>query len=197
MSEPTYEIVFRGKILKDFDRATVRRNLAQLFRTDEARIDAMLDAPKVVLKRGLAKDAGQRMQDVLRQAGIMVALLPEGQASAAGNGNVSTATPPAAAATPAAPVPPPAAEAAPAPQSAPDSGGITLAPVGALVLEHVPKPVVRTYGTGGLSLAAPGATLVEAPHRPRRTFDTSLLELAPVEVQPESAPSALDRALSS
>lgn len=191
MREPTYEIVFRGKILKDFDRATVRRNLAQLFRTDEARIDAMLDAPKVVLKRGLAKEAGQKMQEVLRQAGIMVALLPEGEVPAAGS--ASAATPAVAVATPVGPTAP----AVPAPPPDPDSRGITLAPVGAPVLEHVQKPVARTYDTGGLRLAEPGATLAEAPKKPQRAFDTSLLELAPVEAQPETAPSALDRALSS
>lgn len=197
MSDPTYEIVFRGKILKDFDRATVRRNLAQLFRTDEARIDAMLDSPKVVLKRGLSKEAGQKMQEMLRTAGIMVAVLPEGDATA-------PAAAPAPAATQTAPAPPapvvqrPAAAPAPAPAAAtPDPGGITLAPVGALMLDEVRKPVGRTYNIGSLSMAETGATLVEAPKRVERVFDTSLLELAPVEERTEEAPSALSRELSS
>lgn len=194
MSEPTYEIVFRGKILKDFDRATVRRNLAQLFRTDEARIEAMLDAPKVVLKRGLAKEAGQRMQEVLRQAGIMVALLPEGGV-VAGTGAAPpvTVAPPAPAPPTAPPVPVTTAPVAPV-ATAGDSG-LTLAEVGALVLENVHKPRSRSYDLSGLKLAATGEPLVTVPKAGPRQFDTSLLELAPIEEQPEAAPSALTREL--
>lgn len=190
MSEPTFEIIFRGKILKDFDRATVRRNLAQLFRTDEARIEVMLDQPKLVLKRGLSRAAAQQMQETLRGAGIMVAATPEATAAAA----APAPAPVAAAATPAVATPAPVTM--PAPVAAAEAPtGITLAPVGAPVLERVIKPVAREYNLSGLKLDAPGVVLAEARRPPPPKIDTSLLELAPIEEPVEQGPSELTRKL--
>ena len=95
MAEPTFQIVFRGKILGGFDRAQVRANLAQMFRSEPARIDALLDAPKTVLKSGLTRDAANRYQEALRAAGIMVAVIGEstGAVSATAPAPVSRAGP--------------------------------------------------------------------------------------------------------
>lgn len=184
MSQPTYEIVFRGKLLRDFDRATVVSNLMALFRTDAARVEAMLGQQKLVLKRGLGKDAAIRYQDVLRQAGIMVAAIAEAAAEPA-SASASPASAPAPAAgstTPPAPAPAPVTANAAAADAA---SGLTLAAVGTPVLENPAKPAARSFDLSAFSLDAPGVILVEKPAPPRRSFDTSLLELAP---QPEPEP---------
>lgn len=203
MSEPTFEIVFRGKLLREFERSTVVQNLVQLFKVDAARIEAMLDQPKLVLKRGLGKEAAQRFQDALRQAGMMVAAVQEGAPTLA----ATPAPSPMPAPTTAAPVmpvaaaprvaAPVAAPVAPAPATSATAGGsLSLAPAGTPVLESVARPQARSYDLSGLSLDAPGTVLaVKAPPPPRRFESRLELEAAPPDLGAESAPSALDRAL--
>lgn len=77
MAEPTYEIVFRGKLTRDADPVRVRERLIALFRSDAARIDALLGASKATLKRGLSKAQATQMQEVLREAGLLVAMVSE------------------------------------------------------------------------------------------------------------------------
>ncbi len=182
MSEPTFQIVFRGKILGGFDREQVKANLARLFRSDGERIEALLAAPKTVLKSGLARDAAARYQEALRQAGIMVAVIGEGPI---------TADIPA----PAASVPPPeVAEVQPPPVPEPPSG-LTLAEVGAQLL----PPKVRERAeidTSALSLAAVGAVLADHLPPPKPEFDLAGLDLAPpgdpIDLTPRPAPLAID-----
>lgn len=204
MSEPTYQIVFRGKILSGFSREDVRPRLAALFRADERRIDALLDAPKTVLKTGLTKDAAARYQEALRQAGIMVAAIAEG-------GVQSVAPLPAAT---------PVRAPDPAPQvTEPD--GLSLAPVGERLLPAVKRARLE-IDTSALSLAEPGAILGQrhdaptlalsldhlalatdegpidaSPRSPARAIDTSALELVERPLEPEKGLTELQKLLAS
>ncbi len=204
MSEPTHQIVFRGKILSGYTREEVRARLAALFRTDERRIDALLDAPKTVLKTGLSKDAAARYQEALRQAGIMVAVIAEGASPLA---------------TPAPPTAPPSEEPHPAALAA-VRDGLTLAPPGERLLPAI-KPALLEIDTSALSLAEPGALLaqhqepaplalsldhlslatddgpVDARPRPQpREIDTSALSLAERPLEPEKALTELQKLIS-
>jgi hypothetical protein len=174
MSEPTFQIVFRGKILGGFDREQVKANLARLFRSDGERIEALLAAPKTVLKSGLARDAAARYQEALRQAGIMVAVIGEGPITAD--------------------IPPQVVEVQPPPVPEPPSG-LTLAEVGAQLL----PPRVRERAeidTSALSLAAVGAVLADHLPPPKPEFDLAGLDLAPpgdpIDLTPRPAPLAID-----
>lgn len=180
MSEPTFQIVFRGKILGGFDREQVKSNLMRLFRSDGDRIEALLSAPKTVLKSGLARDAAARYQDALRQAGIMVAVMGEG---------------PLVAEAPPASVPPPAvahSEPPPVPQA---PAGLTLAEAGAQLLPPSERKKAE-IDTSALSLAEVGAVLVDHRPPPRPEFDLSGIDLAPVgdpiDLKPRPAPLAID-----
>jgi hypothetical protein len=182
MSESTFEIVFRGKLLRDFDRATVVANLMTLFRIDAARVEAMLGQQKLVLKRGLSKEAASRYQDTLRQAGIMVAAISE-------TGPAISAEPLPSAAPPA-PATPDSAGASP-------PSGLTLSAVGTPVLEGQIRPAARSFDLSAFTLDPPGATLIEKKPAPVRNFDTSLLELEPAPTDSDASPAAsgLGRAL--
>lgn len=197
MSEPTYQIVFRGKILTGYTREQVRSNLAQLFRTDPARIDALLDAPKTVLKAGIGKDAAARYQEALRQAGIMVAMMAEAPPTA-----VPAAAPtPATAATPASPVSAAAAPTeatAPATATAPPAvaaSGLTLAAPGERILPPQPRREAQ-IDTSALSLAPAVGPLVEARPVAAPEFDLSGISLAtdsgPIDRRPKAAPRQID-----
>ncbi|MBL8244795.1 MAG: hypothetical protein JNL89_11410 [Rhodanobacteraceae bacterium] len=182
MSEPTFQIVFRGKILGGFDREQVKANLVRLFRSDGERIEALLAAPKTVLKSGLARDAAARYQEALRQAGIMVAVIGEGPIMADIPAHPAS-------------VPPPAVvEVQPPPAPEPPSG-LTLAEVGAQLL----PPQVRQrkeFDTSSLSLAEAGAVLVDRLPPPKPEFDLDGLDLAPpgdpIDLTPRPAPLAID-----
>jgi hypothetical protein len=184
MSEPTYQIVFRGKILSGFDRDQVRNNLAGLFRTDPARIDAILDAPKTVLKSGIGKEAATRYQEVLRGAGIMVAVMAE----------ASEASAPVAAPAPASAPAAPPAPAAPA-SSAPAADGLTLAPVGTQLLPPQAK-VQREFDLSAMSLAPVGAVIGDQTRPSARQFDLSALSLAtdtgPIDPTQKAKPANID-----
>lgn len=197
MSEPTFQIVFRGKILAGFDREQVRANLSRLFKIEPARVDAMLDAPKIVLKTGLGKDAASRYQEALRQAGIMVAVMGESAPTAA-----PAPTPPASAMATTreiVPVPEPGS-AAPSPGPAeptPNSpaSGLTLAEPGVQLLPPQERPKAE-FDTSGLSLAQPGVILVEKRPVIAPEFDLSDMSLGnadePIVPQHRPKPAAID-----
>lgn len=195
MTEPSYQIVFRGKILSGYTREQVRSNLAQLFRTDPARIDALLDAPKTVLKAGISKDAATRYQDALRQAGIMVAMMAEAPIAAADTASAGSTIPGPAPQVPtvAASTPPPATAASQPPAVA--ATGLTLAAVGERILPPQAKTAAQ-IDTSGLSLAPAVGPLVEAKPVAAPQFDLSGISIAtdtgPIDRTPKASPRQFD-----
>ncbi len=106
MSEQLFQIIFRGKLLSGFTLDQARANLALLFRTDEARIGAMLAQPKWVIKSGVSKEMAQKIQEAMRNAGLMVAVMADESSGTIAStvANVSAAPPTVASAPIAAPV---------------------------------------------------------------------------------------------
>jgi hypothetical protein len=198
MSEPTFQIVFRGKILGGFDRDQVRANLSRLFKIDAARVDAMLDAPKTVLKTGLVKDAAGRYQEALRQAGIMVAVIGEANPTSAtpdpGSAPSSLSTTreivpvPQAAGVPGSSLPP-------GPASATPTSGLTLAEPGVQLLPPQSRPKAE-IDTSSLTLAQPGVILVEKRQVVAPQYDISNMTLGnadePIIPQHKPEPAAID-----
>ena len=221
MSEPRFQIVFRGKLLAGFEPAQVRSNLAKLFRVDEARIGAMLAQPKWVVKAGLDKAQAQRFQEALRDAGMMVAVMNDLPAAATESGSSEK---PAPSAPSAAPEPvrtaqavsqPPAGAPAGAPETAsgisastadtplavkpavkafePDLSAFSLAPVGAVLDQNNNKPQGRDYDFSQLSVAAPGTQLVEKVVVKAVEIDTSAMRIEAVDAAAEKPLSALQK----
>lgn len=198
MTEPLYQIVFRGKILTGYTREQVRANLAQLFRTDPARIDALLDAPKTVLKTGISKEAATRYQEALRQAGIMVAMMAEVPITAAAEAATAAPPPPAplqrAPAERASEQPPAAAAVAPSP-SAPPRTGLTLAAPGERIIPEQTR-VTAQINTSGLTLAPAAGPLIDAKPIAAPQFDLSGISIAtdtgPIDRSPKASPLQID-----
>lgn len=80
VSSELVDIIFRGDILPGHTLPAVKQRLAQLFKADEARINALFAGSAVPLKRNLDKEAAEKYQAVLRQAGADVQLRSAGQA---------------------------------------------------------------------------------------------------------------------
>lgn len=159
MAEPLFDVVFQGRIGAGRDPAEVRVNLAQLFKTDAARIEGLFGGHRVVLKKGVDAAAGRNYQAALTKAGAETELASQQ---------------------------PPASEPVTAPRSVAESSvrpppiapPLTIAEPGVLLVE----PVVvraREFDTANLSLAEVGVALVDPVVIPPPKFDLSHLNLAP------------------
>jgi len=225
MSEATYQIVFRGKLLSGFDRAQVIANLAQLFKSDADRIGVLLDTPKTVLKSGLSKDSAARYQDVLRQAGIMVAVVGDATAAVATMQNLPLVE--SAVALSGSNESGEASEASEASEAesrefAPSTSisELTLADAGTRIVEsqRVIAPqldlssfslaaagstlsekrvtAAPTFDFAGLSVATDGKPIDSKAKPPSLSVDISSLRLVEVAPEPETAPTELQKLLS-
>ena len=219
MSDPLFQIIFRGKLLSGFTLEQARANLAQLFRVDETRIGTLLAQPKWVIKAGVSKEMAQKIQEAMRNAGLMVAVMVDEAASAA---LVPVATAPAVAAPVVAPVAAQPAQAATvkmapvAPINAvidtpsadaplavkpkvaafePDLSSFSLAAVGAIIDSSGPKKAERSFALEQFSLASPGVQLIEKKPVAAKPINTSGLSLVAAEIPKEPKLTALHREL--
>ncbi len=216
MSDPLFQIIFRGKLLSGFTLEQARANLAQLFRTDESRIGTLLAQPKWVIKAGVSKEMAQKIQEAMRNAGLMVAVMvdevtaaaPVAASAVAAPVIAPVAVPPAQTATvKVASVTPinavidtPSADAplASKPKVAafePDLSSFSLAAVGAVIDSSGPKKAERSFAVEQFSLASPGVQLIEKKPVAAKPIDTSGLSLVAAEIPKEPKLTALHREL--
>ncbi|MGE3296679.1 MAG: hypothetical protein AB7I68_04935 [Porticoccaceae bacterium] len=156
MSEPRYDVFFRGDIAPGQRLNEVRDRLRQLFGIDDARLNALFSGRPMAIRRDLAGDEAERYRAALREAGALVELRP-----------LRAADVPAAAG--------PLADAA---------DDWSLAPVGADVLRPDERPAVVPVSVdiGGLEVAPPGVDVLRPEERRPavvRNIDTQHLGLLP------------------
>lgn len=83
MSDTRYNLVFSGQVVGGADPATVKQNMAKLFKIDVARVEALFSGKPAVLKKDADQAAAMKFRAALRQAGAqcqMVAVDEEGAA---------------------------------------------------------------------------------------------------------------------
>jgi hypothetical protein len=155
MSADRFDVVFGGELQPGADPAQVRANLAQLFRTEPAKVARLFDGRAVTLKKNVDATTGRQYLAALAKAGL-VAMLAE---------VVEVAPPPSA---PTAPTesPRPVAAGTPGPRPAPVTVPDAIAARGA-------PPRAPDY-----SVAEPGAVLVEAETIAPPRIDTAHLSVA-------------------
>lgn len=154
MSDKTYEVVFRGRVLRGHDVADVKKKLASLFKINEATAEKLFSGKRVTVKKGLDEATARKYRDVLRQAGANASIVTVGAASAqpapAATTGETRASPP---------------TETPSPQN---DDTWKLDPVGT-VLVHAEKPADPHIDVSGISMAEVGAVFdtpesVETPH---------------------------------
>lgn len=156
MSEPRYDVFFRGDIAPGQRLNEVRDRLRHLFQIDDARLNTLFSGRPMAIRRDLGVDEAERYRAALREAGALVELRP-----------LNVPDVPAAAGPP-----------------AHSTGDWSLAPVGSEVLrpeERIPVVPV-SVDIGGLEVAPPGVDVLrEDERRPVvvRTIDTTHLGLLP------------------
>lgn len=71
-----FEIVFTGQLVPGAQLGLVKANLAKLFQSDGARIDALFSGRRLVLKSDLDPQAAEKYRATLERAGIVVTIEP-------------------------------------------------------------------------------------------------------------------------
>lgn len=156
MSEPRYDVFFRGDIVPGQRLHEVRERLRQLFQIDDARLNTLFSGRPMAIRRDLGASDAERYRVALREAGALVELRP-----------LDVPDAPSVVDNPANP-----------------GGEWSLAPVGADVLqpeERIPVAPV-SVDISGLEVAPPGADVLREDERRRvvvRNVDTTHLGLVP------------------
>lgn len=81
--EQQFDIVFAGEIVEDFVLLEVKKKVAQLFKMDERKVDALFNGKAVTLKKSLDNIAAKKYQKILTQVGLVVLAQPRAIAKAA------------------------------------------------------------------------------------------------------------------
>lgn len=148
MSDKTFEVVFRGRVLKGYETADVKKKLAALFKINEATAEKLFSGKRVTVKKGLDEATARKYRDVLRSAGANASIVTVG----AGGNAPKAASKPAAESASAAPGEDP---------SAGEDGTWVLDPVGT-VLAQADKPDSPQIDVSGMSIAEVG-TVFDTP----------------------------------
>jgi hypothetical protein len=190
MSE-SYDIYFAGKIVEGFDEASVRENVARLFKADEKTLARLFSGTPQLVKRGVDKPTALKYKTALNRAGAVPVI----------RAAVGTQPTPA----PASETPPSAAVAEKTvTEPAPDASGRTgtlaerlaaltgeSAPAAAAAASPAAPATTDASGQAqpadtdaNLSLAPVGSDVLKADERPvveELQIDTSAIELAEAE----------------
>jgi len=78
MSDQLFDIIFRGDIVLGHQITAVKQRLGQLFKADEASINALFSGVALPLKRNLDAATAEKYKAVLIKAGAQVELTPAG-----------------------------------------------------------------------------------------------------------------------
>jgi hypothetical protein len=82
MATISYEVSFSGILAEGSDPAQVRRNLAELFKTDLQRIERLFCGKSIVIKSNLDQTSALKYQVAMRRAGAVCTIEERGSESA-------------------------------------------------------------------------------------------------------------------
>lgn len=81
MAQETYNIIFRGQVVKNTTQEIAKKNLAALFKLPLEKVDAMFSGNPVILKKNVSFDVASKYRVAIKKAGGVVELAPVEQAS--------------------------------------------------------------------------------------------------------------------
>lgn len=196
-----FNIVFAGEISPGADPATVRANIARLFKASDAMVEKLFSGQRIAVKKAVDQATAMKYRAVMKQAGAIAHIEPADEqgrtlaapapvtpkaetmaeriARLAAEQEKATVQRAAAAAPPA-----PAAVSA-GPNTAAADGNWGIAPVGVMLGENRPAVAAVVPDTGKLSVASLGTDLVKPDERaqlappPVAVPDVSAIKMAP------------------
>lgn len=92
----TYDLVFKAELVKGVDLVQAKRNMAQLFKIDAPKVEALFAGKPVVLKKGLDFDTASKYRAAIKKAGCRVDLVERAPANKAPETAAPKPMPPAA-----------------------------------------------------------------------------------------------------
>ena len=184
-----YRVVFAGELVAGSDADTVKANFQKLFKADAQRVEKLFSGNRVLIKKNVDEATALKYQATLRKAGGVCIVEPmDAEQHAAAAPATPTAEPkskpprrsPGPASTwvleaPGADLRDPDAKRETPPP--PDTGDLTLAAVGAPMLDEHAKPAPFEADLSDMSMAPPGTELLPQAPRPQ-PFEADLSELS-------------------
>jgi len=182
-----YKVIFAGELVAGADPAAVKANFQKLFKADEERIEKLFSGNRVLIKKNVDEATARKYQATLRKAGGVCSIEPMHEEQAEES--------------PKPPAPPPqvAPRRSPGPASTwrleapgadlrdpdahhevpppPDTGDLTLAAVGAQMLDAHAKPDPFEVDLNDISVAPAGTELLPEAHK-AQPFEADLSELS-------------------
>jgi hypothetical protein len=76
MSEPLFDIIFRGDIVLGRNIADVKSELGKLFKVDAAKVERLFSGVAKPLKRGLNQAQAEKYKHILMKAGALIEIKP-------------------------------------------------------------------------------------------------------------------------
>lgn len=200
-----YDICFAGEILEGQNLATVRLNLARLFKADEATLDKLFSGKTQMVKRGCDHETALKYQKAIKQAGAkpIIRSAPASQEKPPADETRSDQKLTAAeriaqlaAAADVAPTSPAAnpVEPKPTPSTGEQDGDLDLAPPGSDVLRPEERPSATSVeiDTSAIELTSPGTDLSDKKDDAPPPPDTSHLSMGEVGDDIPSLPSNIE-----
>jgi len=74
MADTLYNVIYRGKVLQDFDFETAKRNLIKMFSLSEEKAEKILKSRQEVLKKNVDESTAKKYGIALKKAGLDVAM---------------------------------------------------------------------------------------------------------------------------
>ena len=152
MSDELFDVVFFGILQPGKDKAAVMQNMAALFKTDAAKLAPYFAGGRKVIKGKINAAAAEKYKAALENIGLSINIepcesIPQGEAETKSSESAQAAT-----------------QAKQSSGSNIDTGGMSVAPVGANVIENpVEVPVQKIDDISNITLAAAGANVIENP----------------------------------
>jgi len=139
MSDEQFDVVFFGIIQLGKNKDTVMQNMAKLFKTDAAKLAPYFAGGRKVIKGKLNAVSAEKYKAALENVGLVIKL-ETCEVAEDSTKTEETAPPP------------------------PDTGDITVAPIGADVIEHpVETPAQKIEDISAISMAEAGTDIIEHP----------------------------------
>lgn len=152
MSEQLFDVVFFGILQTGRDKETVMQNMAAMFKTEASKLTPYFAGGRKIIKGNVTAETAEKYQAALENVGLVIKIEPcETEPNAAqpdvAEGNTS-----------------------PQPNQTQDNNSdtdnITVAPVGADVIEHpVEVPAQKIADISQVTMAEAGADVIENPVR--------------------------------
>ena len=168
MADGNYQVIFSGRLIEGADLDMVKRNVAKLFKLDDAGIEKLFCGRRLILKKQIDQVTAEKYQATMQRAGAICEIENTDAAQ-----KVSTA-----------PVTASAAEVTPTPQHETQSTDdvVSLAEPGVDLIKHEVVPDAN-IDTGTMDMADVGIQLGEHEVVPDANIDTGTMDMAEVGIQ--------------